>query len=102
MFGPSKKCPKFKKKCLQHGCTHYIALRGTDPQTGQSIDEWGCADAWAVVAQLEGNKEVRQMAAAIESLRNEMVRGQLSVLKMAVKGELTSEPARKDIAGSHL
>jgi len=29
---------------------------------------------WNVVAALEGNKEVRQAAAAIESFRNEMVR----------------------------
>ncbi len=88
MFDPSKKCPKFKKKCLQHDCTHYIALRGADPQTGQPIDEWGCADIWGVVAQLEGNKEMRQTAAAIESFRNAMVRGQETVLGAAANGEL--------------
>jgi len=43
---------------------------------------------WGVVATLEGNKEIRQMAAAIESLRNEMVNGQLNVLKLAVKGQV--------------
>lgn len=88
MFDPSRKCPRFKKKCLQHGCTHYIALRGADPQTGQPIDEWGCADVWQVVAQLEGNKEMRQTAAAIESFRNEMVRGQQAVLQMAANGDV--------------
>ena len=88
MFDPSRKCPRFKKKCLQHGCTHFIALRGADPQTGQPIDEWGCADVWQVVAQLEGNKEMRQTAAAIESFRNEMVRGQQAVLQMAANGDV--------------
>jgi hypothetical protein len=88
MFDPSRKCPRFKKKCLQHGCTHFIALRGADPQTGQPIDEWGCADVWQVVAQLEGNKEMRQTAAAIESFRNEMVRGQQAVLHMAANGDV--------------
>ena len=102
MFDPNRKCPKFKKKCLQHGCTHYIALRGADPQTGQPIDEWGCADVWVVVAQLEGNKEVRQMAAAVESLRNEMVRGQLNVLKMAAMGELTNDAGNTAAPKSHL
>ncbi len=80
MFDPSKKCPYFKKPCLKHDCTHYIALRGADPQTGQDLDEWGCAIVWGVVAQLEGNKEMRQTAAAIESFRNETVAGQREFL----------------------
>ncbi len=92
MFDSSKKCPRFKKKCLQHGCTHFIALRGTDPQTGQPIDEWGCADVWEVVAQLEGNKEMRQTAAAIESFRNEMVRRQAGLEVLERVNDLIEGP----------
>ena len=95
MFDPSKKCPKFKKQCLQHGCTHFIALRGTDPQTGQPIDEWGCADVWQVVAQLEGNKEMRQTAAAVESLRNEVVRHQSGLEVLERVNELIEGPIKQ-------
>ncbi len=82
-FNPDAKCPYFKKPCLKHDCTHFVALRGINPQTGQDVDEWGCAIVWNVVAQLEGNKEMRQTAAAIESFRNEMVRSQQTALQVA-------------------
>lgn len=79
-FDSNKKCPYFRKKCLKHDCTHYIALRGLDPQTGQEIDQYGCAIVWQVIATLEGNKETRQAAKAVESLRNKLVLGLRDVL----------------------
>ena len=88
MFDPSRKCPYFKKPCLKHDCTHYIALCGVDPQTGNPLDEYGCAIVWNVVVTLEGNKETRQAAAAIESMRNEMVKGHETVLRIAANGQV--------------
>lgn len=66
-----KKCPRLNKPCIEHACMFYIQLLGTDPQTGEQLNKWGCADAFTPLLLIEVAKEVRQAAAAIESARNE-------------------------------
>lgn len=66
-------CRYFNKPCLEHQCTHYVQIHGSDPQTGAPVAEFMCADIAMLKVALEGNKEVRQHAAATESFRNEMV-----------------------------
>lgn len=44
------------------------------PQTGKEIDDWACAIAWMPVLQIETAQQTRQVGAATESFRNEMVR----------------------------
>ena len=73
-------CPLIKKDCVQLQCAWFTQLRGTNPQTGQEIDEWLCAIAAMPMLQIEVAKEARQGAAATESFRNEMVRAQTEVL----------------------
>lgn len=65
-------CPLIKKPCMKHDCEWYTQLQGTHPQTGVAINEWGCAVAWLPALLIEGSKETRQAAAAIESFRNVM------------------------------
>lgn len=73
------RCPYtgFRKWCknLRGQCPKWVHLVGTHPQTGQPVDCFDCADQRASVLTIESAKETRQTAAAIESLRNEMVRG---------------------------
>lgn len=70
-------CRYFKKPCIEHQCMHYVQMHGADPQTGVPISEFMCADIAMLKVALEGNKEVRQHAAATESFRNEMVTAQV-------------------------
>jgi hypothetical protein len=56
-------------------CHWYIQVRGKSPQTGESVDEWGCSLAWLPVLLIEGSQQTRQAGAAIESFRNEVVSG---------------------------
>ena len=70
------KCEEVKEiegKQVLFRCPWYVKLAGTDPQSGESVDEWKCAIAWGPILQVEVAKEVRQGAAATESFRNEMV-----------------------------
>ena len=67
-------CPLVQGACKKLECTFFLQVRGTNPQTGQEIDEWDCAIKWLPVLLIENAKEVRQGAAATESFRNEMVR----------------------------
>ena len=59
---------------MQMRCAWFTCLRGTNPNTGQEIDEWICAVAALPLLQIEVAKETRQGAAATESFRNEMVK----------------------------
>ncbi len=80
----------FNKRCkdLRTNCPKWVHLVGAHPQTGQPIDCFDCADQWASVLTIEAAKETRQTAAAIESFRNEMVRGQQAFLALATRPRL--------------
>ncbi len=71
---PGHYCPLLKKNCIQTKCAWFIQLRGQHPQTGNDIDEWGCAVAWTPILQIETAQQSRQAGAAVESFRNEMVK----------------------------
>lgn len=70
---PGKFCPLIKKDCIQLQCSWYTQVRGTEPQSGKEVDEWACAIAWMPMLLINTAQEVRQGAAATESLRNQMV-----------------------------
>lgn len=59
-------------KCRQLDCAWFIQLRGTNPNTGEDVDEWGCAMAWQPILAIENSQQQRQTGAAVEGLRNEI------------------------------
>lgn len=66
-------CPLLKKPCIEHRCTWYVHLFGSDPQTGEQLNKFGCSIAFLPILLIENAKEVRQTAGAVESARNEQV-----------------------------
>lgn len=70
---PGNFCPMLQKECIQMQCAWFSQLRGTNPNTGKEVDEWGCAVAWLPVLLVENSQQQRQTGAAVESFRNEMV-----------------------------
>jgi hypothetical protein len=60
--------------CKQMECAWFIQIRGTDPNTGEEVDDWGCAMAWMPTLMIENAQQSRQTGAAVESFRNEMVK----------------------------
>lgn len=74
-----KTCP------LGHACDNclwFTQLRGMNPQTGQEIDQQGCAIAWLPVLLVENSQMQRQTAASVDSFRNEMVGGNNAMLTL--------------------
>lgn len=71
---PGNFCPLIKKDCVGLKCSWYTQVRGMNPNTGDMIDEWGCAVAWLPMLQIETSQQSRQTGAAVESFRNEVVR----------------------------
>jgi len=55
-------------------CPWYIQLRGKNPQSTEEIDEFGCAISWGPVLTIENTQMQRQTGAAVESLRNNIVK----------------------------
>lgn len=60
--------------CKQLDCAWFLKIRGTNPNTGEEVDEWGCSIAWLPVLMIENSQQQRQTGAAVESFRNEMVK----------------------------
>lgn len=64
-------CPLNKfEPCKELDCAFFTLVRGTNPNTGAEIDEWGCAITWLPVLLIENANQSRQTGAAVESLRN--------------------------------
>jgi hypothetical protein len=51
-----------------------MQVRGTNPNTGKEVDEWGCAVAWLPMLLIDNSNQQRATGAAVESFRNEMVK----------------------------
>jgi hypothetical protein len=45
-----------------------------NPNTGEELDEWGCAVTWMPVLAVEIAQKSNQTGAAVESFRNEVVK----------------------------
>ena len=71
-------CPLLKKDCIGLQCSWFTQMRGTNPNTGADVDEYACAIAWLPVLLVENSQQQRQTGAAVESFRNEMVKGNVA------------------------
>ena len=67
-------CPLIKKDCIENKCQWYCQVRGTNPNTGQPVDEWQCAINLLPFLLIENSQQQRSTAAAVESFRNESVK----------------------------
>ena len=74
-----KKCPyrftlpKSQQECIKHDCEFYTHLQGMNPQTGQPMDQFGCAVSWLPVLMVENAGEARKVAAEINKHTNVFV-----------------------------
>lgn len=66
------KCQEAKGDVIEQ-CAWFVKLAGTNPNTGETVDEHGCAMAWMPVLLVENAHTNRSTSAAVESFRNEMV-----------------------------
>ena len=83
------KCEEIKDNKI-HRCAWYTKLAGTNPNTGESVDEHGCAIAWLPMLMIENSMQQRSTSAAVESFRNEMTSANQTSqqLLLATQGKL--------------
>lgn len=79
-------CPIMRGTCIEKRCMFWIHLRGTNKNTGQEMDEEGCAIAWLPALLVENAAMQRETGAAVESLRNESVRAEDATRKVLIAG----------------
>ena len=75
------KCKEIKDNKI-YQCAWFIQLQGRHPQTGDSIDEFGCAMTWLPTLLIENARVSKGTSAAVESFRNEMVKTNESSLRL--------------------
>jgi hypothetical protein len=68
-----KYCPLIKKDCMGIQCSWFTQIRGVNPNTGEPVDEWGCAITWLPMLTIENSQQQRHTSAEIASFRNEVV-----------------------------
>jgi len=71
-------CPLIKKECIKEKCSWYMRIRGTNPNTGEPVDESGCAVVWMPYMAMDITQKTNQAGAAVESFRNEVVKANQS------------------------
>ena len=69
-------CPLHKKdvSTVCHKCPWWCRLVGKNPQTEELVDDWRCAIAMLPLLLVENSQQQRATGAAVESLRNNVVR----------------------------
>lgn len=70
-------CEEIKDGAI-HRCAWYTTLAGTNPNTGDKVDEKGCAMAWLPMLMIENSMQQRSTSAAVESFRNETMQANQS------------------------
>ena len=69
------KCEEIKDNKL-HRCMWYTQIAGTNPQTGQQVDESKCSLAWMPILLIENARTNQGQTEAICSLREETIKRQ--------------------------
>ena len=72
--------------CRKFECGWFIQIRGKHPQTGEEVDEYGCAMALMPMLMIENSRQTSQAGSAIESFRNEMVKQNMTTLSTLMEG----------------
>ena len=75
-------------------CAWYTKMVGKDPTSNKEYEEWGCAIAWMPTMMVEMSQTNRGQTAALESFRNETVKGQeefTNTIKLATSQKLIGE-----------
>tara|TARA_Y100001951_G_C11230161_1_gene234117 strand:+ start:93 stop:398 length:306 start_codon:yes stop_codon:yes gene_type:complete len=68
-------CPLMGKTCIGLQCAWFTKVQGVNPNTGKEVEDWACAIAWLPMLAIENSQNTRMAGAAVESFRNNLMRG---------------------------
>jgi hypothetical protein len=64
-------------------CPWWMHVRGTNKNTGEDVDNWGCAIGYLPMLLIENAQMQNRTGAAVESFRNELVSGVVEAVGVA-------------------
>jgi hypothetical protein len=67
-------CPLLNKPCIEGQCAWWVTVRGYNPNTGKDVDQQQCTITTLPLLLIENSAQQRSTGAAVESMRNEVVR----------------------------
>jgi hypothetical protein len=88
------KCEEIKDNAI-HRCVWFQTFAGTNPSTGETVDEKGCAMAWLPILMIENSKQQLSTSSAVESFRNEMVKAQETSQQILIAAALSKPQTLK-------
>ena len=89
-------CPLVGEDCLGLKCAWFTQIRGMHPQTGEDIDEWGCAVSWMPILLIENSNKQRETNDTVQNFRNET----LNRISQTINMKTIEEPINK-LEGDH-
>ena len=84
--------------CKELDCAWFMKVTGVNPNTGQQVDDWGCAMAWVPVLLIENSQQQRSTGAAVESFRNEMTKANEASQQMLLSAVNTVNGASSNVS----
>lgn len=72
---------------IEGKCNRWMQIQGSDPNTGESVNQSRCVDDWIPMLLIENSQQQRQTGAAVESFRNEMVNKPPIIIKSLNKAQ---------------
>jgi hypothetical protein len=79
-------CEEIKDNKI-HRCMWYTKVVGVNPNTGEEVNDWQCAITWMPTLQVETSQTQRGVSSALESFRNETVKGQKEFNQLMSSGQ---------------
>lgn len=80
--------------CKQLECAWFTKVAGTNPNTGEPVEEFSCAVSWIPMLLIENSQQQRSTGAAVESFRNEMVKANEASRDLLIATSETGSHAR--------
>jgi hypothetical protein len=92
----------FTRSCreivVEGQCRLWTQIMGHNPNTGEQMNQWSCADELLPLLMIENSQQQRQTAAAVESFRNEMVRSNDRLIEVSADKMLVATyPPRRNV-----
>lgn len=84
------KCEQIVDGKLQR-CAWYVKMYGSDPQTGQHIEDSKCSMAWQPLLMVETNGNLMRTNASVQSMRNETIKRQDLALGVINNARVSSD-----------
>lgn len=86
-------CPLIKKDCVGLQCNWYMHLQGTNPNTGQEVDEYACSIAWIPLLLIENSRQHLNTNTVMNSFKNDLVQATVSSLDLLAQA-VSDEPLK--------